>query len=60
MKSKMLIGAIACGAILGSAAAVAIVPSCTSMRSRRKLLKYKNHMFKTIGSVIDTATGFRR
>ncbi|MBO5929740.1 MAG: hypothetical protein J6Q27_00420 [Clostridia bacterium] len=60
MKSKMLIGAVAVGAIVGSAAAFAIIPCCTDSHSRKKLMKYKNHMFKTIGSVMDAMSDFRR
>ncbi len=60
MKGKMLVGAVAMGAILGSAAAIAIVPCCTDSRSRKKLMKYKNHMFKTVGSVLDAVADFKR
>jgi len=60
LKSKMLIGAVAVGAIIGSAAAVAIIPCCTDSHSRKKLMKYKNHMFKTVGSVLDAVADFKR
>jgi len=56
----MLIGAVAVGAIIGSAAAVAIIPCCTDSHSRKKLMKYKNHMFKTVGSVLDAVADFKR
>lgn len=60
MKRKMLIGAVAVGAVIGSATAAAIVPCCTDSHNRRKLMKYKNHMFKTVGSVLDAVAEFRR
>ncbi len=60
VKGKFLVGAIAVGAVLGSAAAVAIAPCCTSSHNRRKLMKYKNQMFKTVGSVLDAVADFRR
>ena len=61
MKGKVFIGAVAVGAVLGSAAAVAIAPCCTtSSHNRKKLMRYKNHMFKTVGSVLDAVADFRR
>ncbi len=60
MSGKLLAGAVAVGAVIGSAAAIAIVPCCTSTRGRKKLMKYKNHMFKTVGTVLDTMADFRR
>lgn len=60
MKGKMIVGAICCGAVLGSAAAAALVPCCTSSHTRRKMMRYKNRMVKTIGSVLDTVADFRR
>ena len=60
MKGKMIIGAIACGAVLGSAAAAALVPCCTSASTRRKMMRYKNRMAKTVGSVLDAVADFRR
>jgi gas vesicle protein len=60
VKGKVFIGAVAVGAVLGSAAAVAIAPCCTSSHSRKKLMRYKNQMFKTVGSVLDAVADFRR
>lgn len=60
MKGKLIIGAAAVGAILGSAAVISIVPCCLSSHNRKKFLKYKNHMFKTVGTVLDTMADFKR
>ena len=60
MRSKMIIGAIACGAVIGSAAAAALVPCCSSARTRRKMIRYKNRMVKTVGSVMDAVSDLRR
>lgn len=60
MKGKFLIGAAAVGAVLGSAAAVAVVPCCKGSFNKRKFMKYKNHMFKTIGSALDAIADFKR
>lgn len=60
MKGKFLIGAICCGALVGSAAVAAIVPCCSSARTRRKMMRYKNRMFKTVGSVMDAVSDLRR
>lgn len=58
MKGKLLLGAVCCGALIGSAAVAAIVPCCTSARTRRKMLRYKNRMTKTAGSVLDAVSEF--
>ena len=60
MRGKMLWGAIACGAILGSAAAAVIVPGCMSTRTKRKIMRYKNRMMKNMGTVLDVVSEFRR
>lgn len=60
MKGKMLIGAVCCGAVIGSAAAAVLVPCCTSVRTRRKIMRYKNRMVKTVGSVMDAVSDLRR
>ena len=60
VKGKALFSAVAVGAVLGSAAAVAIAPYCASSSGRRKLMKYKNHMFKTVGSALDAIADFKR
>lgn len=48
---KYLFGAIACGAVLGT---VAIMSADYGARNRRKLLRCKGNMFKTMGTVLDT------
>ena len=60
MRSKMLWGAIACGAVLGSAAAVVFVPGCLSSRTKRKMIRYKNRMMRNMGTVLDVVSDFRR
>lgn len=59
MKGKVLFSA-AFGAVIGSAAAVALAPCCTGSHNRRKLMKYKEHMFKTVGSFLDAVADFKR
>ena len=59
MSGKSMIGAVLCGAIIGSAAAVAIVPCCSS-RNRKKMMRYKNHMFKTMGTIANTINCIRK
>ena len=56
----MLIGAVCCGAVLGSAAAAVLVPCCTSARTRRKMMRYKNRMVKTVGSVMDAMSELKK
>ena len=58
MSGKVLIGAIACGAVLGSAAAVAIAPCCSG-RNRKKIMRYKNRMMRKMGCVLDTINELR-
>ena len=60
MKGKVLLGAVCCGAIIGSAAVVAIIPCCMNSRTKRKMLRYKNRMTKTAGSVLDAVSDFMR
>lgn len=60
MRSKMLWGAIACGAVIGSAAAAVIVPGCMNSRTKRKLMRYKNRMMKNVGTMLDVVSEFRR
>lgn len=60
LRSKIIIGAVAAGAIIGSAAAMAIIPCCMDSHSKKKFIKYKNHMFKTVGSVLDAVADFKR
>lgn len=48
---KYLFGLLACGAVLGT---VAVISADYGAKNRRKLLKSKGHMFKTMGSVLDT------
>ncbi len=59
MRAKLLVGAIACGAILGSAAIVTFAPYCT-MRNKRKLLKCKNKMIHAVGTVVDAFNEIKR
>lgn len=58
MSGKILIGAIACGAVLGSAAAAMAVP-CMSGRNRKKIMRYKNRMMRKMGCVLDTINELR-
>lgn len=51
MKSKYLLGFLACGAVLGT---VAVVSADYGAKNRRKLLKCKHNMFRTMGTVLDT------
>lgn len=60
MRGKMLWGAIACGAVIGSAAAAVIVPGCLSNRTKRKMIRYKNRMMRNMGTVLDVVSEFRR
>lgn len=61
MKGTMLISAAAVGVVIGSAATVAVIPHlCTNPRTRKKYMKYKDHMFKTVGTVLDAMGEFRR
>ena len=60
MRGKMLLGAIACGAVLGSATVAVLAPCCTSARTRRKMIRYKNRMVKTVGSVLDAVSDMRK
>lgn len=48
---KYLFSMIACGAIIGT---VAVVSADYGAKNRRKLLKCKNNMFRTMGTVLDT------
>jgi len=48
---KYLLGMVACGAVIGT---VAVISADYGAKHRRKLLKCKNNMFRTMGSVIDT------
>ena len=48
---KYLIGMIACGALLGT---VAVVSADYGAKHKRKLLRCKSNMFKTMGTVLDT------
>lgn len=57
MKSKYLLGFIACGALLGT---VAVVSADYGAKNRRKLLKCKNNMFRTMGTVLDTMLEFKK
>lgn len=50
---KMLLGMIACGAVLG---AVAVISADYGAKNRRKLLKCKNNMFRTIGTALENIT----
>ncbi len=60
MKGKMLFGAIACGAVLGSAAAAALVPYCSSAQTRKKMMRYKKRMARTVSSLMDTVADLRK
>ena len=48
---KYLLGMIACGAVIGT---VAVISADYGAKNRRKLLKCKNNMFRTMGTVLDT------
>ena len=48
---KCLMGIIACGAVLGT---VALISADYGAKNRRKLLRYKGNMFKSMGTVLDT------
>jgi len=58
MKGKMLFGAMCCGAVIGSAAVAALIPCCASSRTKRKMMRYKNRMVKTAGTVLGAVTEF--
>ncbi len=51
MKSLSFIGGIIAGAVVGSAVTMFMDP--ISDKQRRKMHKSSNHMFKTMGSVLD-------
>lgn len=48
---KYLMGLLACGAVIGT---VALVSADYGAKNRRKLLRCKSNMFRTMGSVLDT------
>ena len=48
---KYLIGMIACGALLGTVAAVS---ADYGAKHKRQLLRCKNNMFRTMGTFLDT------
>ena len=47
---KCLFGVLACGVVLGT---VALVSADYGAKNRRKLLRCKGNMFKTMGTVLD-------
>lgn len=51
MCSKGFLGGIACGAVLG--AALGMLADPINDKQHRKMRNSANHMFKTIGTVID-------
>lgn len=51
MCSKGFLGGIACGAVLG--AALGMLADPINDKQHRKMKNSANHMFKTIGTVID-------
>lgn len=48
---KILLGMIACGAVIGT---VAVISADYGAKNRRKLLRCKNNMFRSMGTVLDT------
>ncbi len=52
MMGKGFLGGLACGAIIG--AAVGMLADPMSDKQHKRLKSSANHMFKTIGSVIDS------
>lgn len=48
---KYLLGMLACSAVIGT---VAVVSADYGAKNRRKLLRCKNNMFRTMGTVLDT------
>ena len=52
MSGKGFLGGMACGAVLG--AMVGMIADPINDKQSKKLRSSANHMFKTIGSVIDT------
>ena len=49
---KGFLGGIACGAVIG--AAIGMLADPMSDKQHKKIKSSANHMFKTIGSVIDS------
>ncbi len=48
---KYLFGALACTAVIG---AVAVMSADYGAKNRRKLLRCKGNMFRTMGTMLDT------
>ena len=51
MMSKGFLGGIACGAVIG--AAIGMLADPINDKQHRKMRNSANHMFKTIGTVLD-------
>ncbi len=51
MVSKGFLGGVACGAVIG--AAIGMLADPINDKQHKKICSSANHMFKTIGTVID-------
>lgn len=50
---KAVLGAMAVGAVLGSVVTLSASPCFLNGKSKRKMIRYKNKVYHTIGNFID-------